>query len=207
MDDQAVKLEYLKLLLDRGYQCSSAYQTTLLRFFSLAAIFFIILQFQPSEFNVFGAKVGIPQDWISAIAPLVLSLLYLQSVSLYDAQAEYARQVDRIALDALSGDTWKVGKEQIRAITESSFWFGTLGLLSNRQTGRLLNITTLVILLGELLTIFIVPILVIGYFLWLSWPSHILWISVVLTSVCVGIAAMALILFIDCARRELTSRE
>lgn len=193
MTDQEAKLEYLKLLLDRRHQCGKAYASTVRQFFLFALAFFILIRFQPSELDLFGAKVSIPQGWLIAIAPLVLAFLQYRSGSLREAHVSYRRMVDRIATEALSGREWKPDEQQVRAVNQSVFWYSILPTIGPERQSCLYSVAHFTLSLGSFVGIELVPALIVGYFVWLLWQEQNIVLSLAVSIPAIGMVGLSAI--------------
>jgi len=191
--DQQVKLEYLKLLLDRRHRCGEAFARTVRQFFLFALAFFVLTRFQPSELELFGATVSIPQEWLVAIAPLVLAFLQYRSGSLREAHLSYRRMVDAVALEALSGQEWKADEQHVRAINQSVFWYSVLPAIRREQQSSLYSIAHFTLSSGFFVGTELVPALIVGYFVWLLWQEQNITVSLAVSIPAIGMVCLSVI--------------
>lgn len=169
-EDQNAKREYLKLLLAKSDESFSAFSGTFRSFYLFTLIFLIFSWFRTSELSLFGAKVDIPQEWIAVIAPLVLSFLYFRLSSLYLAQVEYERLVERFIPEAIQGSEWKPNKNDIHNILASPSWVLHPSTVSRDSV--IVNFINLIIILSLIIATAIIPVVVIAYFNWLLWTTQ-----------------------------------
>ena len=203
--DRNQKLEFLRLLLHKSEANASALNSALRQFFAFSLVFFILSRFYTSEMNLFGVKLEIPQAWITSIAPLVLSFYYLRIVSLYDTLSEYDGEIIDLAPEAISGDQWKIDSKHAFRIRESLFWFKELQLIDIRKGQVSYWMINFILTVLTALTIFFLPLPIIGYFIWLIWKSQMTVISIIVTCLSITLVVFSLILLSRVARDELTT--
>jgi hypothetical protein len=164
-------LEYLKLLLPRGDQSAAAFNNAIRNFFLYSLIFFVFSQFQTTELSMFGAKVNIPQEWISAVAPLALAFCYIRVVTLYELQENYKIEIEKTSKDFFG----KSKRAEIKSarISKTIFWFVNPPLMDSKR-GVLYLLIYIFINFSAILTVFLIPIIIISYFIWIIWHSNLI---------------------------------
>ena len=201
--DRDQKLQFLKLILSKSEICAATLNSSLRQFFAFSLVFFILSRFYTSEMNLFGVKLQIPQAWITCIAPLVLSFYYLRIVSLYDTLTNYQGEIVAIAPEALCGEKWKISSKQAVKIYESLFWFKNFDLIElskGKVSYWIINFTILVV---TAVVIFLVPLPIIGYFMWVLWKSQGTLISVAVTCASSVFVFSSLVMVLAVSREEL----
>ena len=178
-EEQNAKREYFKLLLQTGNDSYSSFNSLFRNFYLFSLIFFTFTLFKTSEINLFGAKVQIPQEWITAIAPLVLSFLYYRLIYLYQVQLEYTRMVTDFFPTAISGGNWTPSDEQIdRVLTPPSLGLDP-SFMMNKSIGFTITFGLSWIVL--FIIIFLLPIVFIVYYIYLLWQLQYILIVIGVT--------------------------
>jgi len=193
-EEQNAKREYFKLLLKKGEESDSIFNSMLRNFYLFSLMFFTFTLFKTSEINLFGAKVQIPQEWITAIAPLVLSFLYYRLIYLYQVQLEYTNAVTEFFPEAISGGNWRPNENQItRVLTPPSLGLDPSFLL-NKSIGFKITFGFSWIALG--IIIFLLPIAFIAYYIYLLWQLQYILIAIGVTIGSIIIVLFGLIMLI-----------
>jgi hypothetical protein len=170
MTDLDMRLEYSKLLLDRSIACQRAFENAVRHFYLSALFIFVLLGFRPAKLSVFGATIALPRTLIAVLGPMALVFLFRRLVSLFEAQASYARSANESASHGYSAEGEGISLGDVNGITESGFWFRPLwDIVDEFETPT--RWVTIVLWLGWLGAVFIVPVLVILYAIFLVWQQ------------------------------------
>lgn len=163
------RLEYLKLLIPKGEQSARAFNIAVSRFYLFFLVFFLFSLFRSSELTLFGAKFDIPHIVFVIAAPLVLSFLYFRIANLYELQEHYKSEIEHESTDLLgkSDNT----KYQAARISNTLLWFVSSGMMENKRN-CLYVLIYLLAFFSTIVTIFYIPLVIIGYFCWLVYQSN-----------------------------------
>lgn len=200
MINQEAKLEYLNLLLEQRKQSAEAFNNVVKGFYTFTLVFFIFSTFNTSELSLFGAKVEIPQNVISLIAPIVLSFYYMRLVSLYENQEGIRREVEEFAPQSIRGKTWVLGEIQIKKLTQYVYWFHSPTV---REGGILYLVAYILIEGGMILSLFLTPIIIIVFFNWKIWQSQEIMFLITSVSISAFMIIPSLIILANEFKQEL----
>lgn len=187
MTDQETRLEYFRLLRDRSFACQAAFKSAVKHFYLSALVLFVLLGFQPAELTVFGATFPLPRTLLAVVGPLVLGFLFLRIASLFEAQTGYSRAANESAVQVFDAQGRELTLKEVNRVTESAFWFQPMWDIEVEHHTRPMGVVTLILWIGMLGAIYVFPVLLIGYAVWLLWQQ-----STPIVSVTVSIAAALL---------------
>ncbi len=158
-------LVYLNLLLPKGDKSAAEFNKSLRNFFLYSLLFILLHLFKTTDLEFLGAQFSIPQEWIAAVAPIVLSFLYLRISILYEIQYRYKYEIEKTAREYFGNSQhFEINSAMV---SKTVFWYISPSMVKDIDKKGIVYISSyLLIVLSTLLIVFIIPIGITSFFIW-----------------------------------------